>query len=143
MPCKHIWQIHLFVDVITKQDWERFAFLFEDGGYEIYESTTREYVVRDMNDAIGRSDRHLLNVKKVLDSIKDRYYEIAEYMERNAPDERYAFIQGWVDRLRLLTGPIRQQGVEQAINEIAFEDDELTDGEVVPRKRRAGSPTTI
>lgn len=137
LPCKHIWQIHLSVDVITKEDWERFAFQFEDGGFEIYESATRDHVGGDiMEDAIGRPDRHLLDVREVLDSIKERYYEIAEYMERNAPDERFAFIQGWVDRLRLLTGPIRQQGVEQAVNEIAIEDGELTDGEVIPRKRR-------
>lgn len=136
LPCKHIWQIHVSVDVITMEHWTRFAWMFDDGGFEIYEGTTRDYVVRDMDNAIGRPDKHLLEVREVLDSIKDRYYEIAEYMERHAPDERHAFIQGWVDRLRLLTGPIRQQGVEQAINEIALEDGELTDGEVISRGRR-------
>ena len=46
-----------------------------------------------MNDAIDRSNRHLLNVREILDNIKNRYYEIAKYMKRNAFDERYVFIQ--------------------------------------------------
>ena len=110
--------------------------MFDDDDFEIYESTTREYVVRDMDDVIERPDKHLLEVRKVLDSIKNRYYEIVEYMERNASDERYAFIQGWVDKFRLLTRSIRQQGVEQTINEIALENGELIDGEIIPRRRR-------
>ena len=67
--------------------------MFDDDGFEIYESTTREYVVRDMDDAIERPDKHLLEIREVLDSIKNRYYEIVKYMKRNALDERYAFIQ--------------------------------------------------
>ena len=42
----------------------------------------------------------------------------------------------WVDKLRLLTRPIRQQEVEQAINEIALENGELIDGEIIFRRRR-------
>lgn len=98
---------------------------------------TRDHVDGNItDDAIGRQDKHLLNVRKILDNIKDRYYEIAKYMKRNGPDERFVFIQGWVDRLRLLTGSMRQQGEKQAINEIVVENGELTDNAVISRKRR-------
>ena len=134
--CKHIWQIHVFVDVIIIKHWIRFAWMFDDDDFEIYENITTKYVNKNMNNVIERSNKHLLKIRKIFDSIKNRYYEIAKYMKRHALDERHVFIQKWIDKFRLLTRSIRQQKMKQIINEIAFENDEFIDDEIIFRERR-------
>jgi hypothetical protein len=52
--------------------------MFEDDGFEIYESITKKYIIKDIHEAIGAPDKHLLEIREILNSIKDRYYEIAE-----------------------------------------------------------------
>ncbi len=109
--------------------------MFEDGGFEIYESTTKEYAIKDIHDAIGAPDRRLLEVREVLDQIKDRYYDIAEATSTPdwTADERDLFIAKWVDQLSKLTGPIRKRGVRQAMEELQEEGHDLI---MDVRKRR-------
>ena len=52
--------------------------MFEDDGFEIYESITKKYIIKDIHEAIEAPDKHLLKIREILDSIKDRYYEIAK-----------------------------------------------------------------
>lgn len=53
LPCRYIWQFQLFHDVITARDWRRWANMFEDGGSEIYESTTKTYAIKEIHEVIG------------------------------------------------------------------------------------------
>lgn len=139
LPCRHIWQLHILYNVITEHDWDRWAFMFEDGGFEIYESTTKEYVVKDIHEAIGGPDKHLLGVREVLDTIKERYYEICDNTADWEPEERNTMIGRWLDYLNTLTGPIRQQGVLQTMAELQNEEVDLSQ-EYAPRKRRRPRP---
>lgn len=60
--CKHMWQYHLIYDVFTLHDWDRWIFMFENGEFEIYESITKEYVIKDVHEAIGAPDKRLLEI---------------------------------------------------------------------------------
>ena len=52
--------------------------MFEDEDFEIYESITKKYIVKNIHDVIETSNKHLLKMREILDHIKNRYYEIVE-----------------------------------------------------------------
>ena len=54
--------------------------MFENDDLEIYESITKEYVVKNIHEIIEKSDKHLLQIRKILDFIKNRYYDLMKYM---------------------------------------------------------------
>ena len=62
----------------SNSDWARWAYMFEEGGFEIYESTTKEYVIKDVYEEPDGPSKHMLEVCKVLDEIKTKFYELEE-----------------------------------------------------------------
>ena len=37
LPCSHLWQYHFMSNAFSDSDWERWTYMFEEGGFEIYE----------------------------------------------------------------------------------------------------------
>ena len=62
-------------------------------------------------------------MREVLDSVKTRCYEIAERMDELhwAPDQKLPMLNRWVGMLKKLTGPIRQRGAKEALQELEEE----------------------
>ena len=111
LPCRHLFQYNLINNVITQRDWRRWASLFEDGGFEIYESTTKTY-------AIDGPSRHALEMKEVLDHVKTCFYEIEEIITGWDPERRDKVVQLWLTMLKKQVGPVRRQGAAQALQEL-------------------------
>jgi len=57
--------------------------MFEDCGfYEVYEGTTRTFAINEIHDQIDGPNRHMLEVREVLDDIKTRFHEIEDIDRR-------------------------------------------------------------
>ena len=93
--------------------------MFEESGFEIYESTTREYATKDIYDEPGGPSKHLLEVREVLDDVKNVYYQMHEIMADWDADKRDATSKRFVKMLRKVTGPVRQQGTKDALKELS------------------------
>ncbi|KAK9427155.1 hypothetical protein V1505DRAFT_318055 [Lipomyces doorenjongii] len=65
-------------DILTREQWQDFAFMFEDSGYEIYEGRGREYLGDGIRQEIGAPDRRTLTFKELLERLRTRYYELDE-----------------------------------------------------------------
>jgi ppGpp synthetase/RelA/SpoT-type nucleotidyltranferase len=91
-------------------------------------------MVKDIHDVKGAPDRHLLEVREVLDQIKDRYYENAEQTAEWVEKAHTPAITKRVAQLSHLTSDIRRRGVETALQELAGDVDDVVEG--LPRKRR-------
>ena len=64
--------------VITSHDWIRWASIFGDSGFEIYENTTKTYAIKEIHSTIGGPAKHMLETCEVLDDIKTRFFELNE-----------------------------------------------------------------
>ena len=109
--------------------------MFEESGFEIYESTTKEWVVKDIYDEPGGPTKHLLEVREVLDDVKNAYYQMQEIMADWDADDRNAKSKQFVRMLRKMTGSVRQQGAMKALRQLELADsgdDEVDNGEVDP-----------
>ncbi len=64
LPCSHIWQQqHLFGGILEdEEDWDRYAFMFEDCGFEIYEGMGVEYSTKQLYKEIGAPAKRRLEV---------------------------------------------------------------------------------
>ena len=56
--------------------------MFENDEFEIYESTMKKYVVKNIHEIIDESNKHLLKIKKILDFIKNRYFEMMNHLTK-------------------------------------------------------------
>ncbi len=52
--------------------------MFENDEFEIYESITKKYVIKNIYKTIEALDKHLLKIREILDLIKNRYYKIVK-----------------------------------------------------------------
>ncbi|KAK9243328.1 hypothetical protein V1506DRAFT_523762 [Lipomyces tetrasporus] len=64
-------------DILTREQWQDFAFIFEDSGYEIYECLGREYLEDGIRQEISAPDRRALTFKELLERLRTRYYQHA------------------------------------------------------------------
>lgn len=63
--CRHIWlQDHIFGQVLTNEMWDKFAFFFEDCGFEVYEKMEiKTYFKRDIYQEAGAPTKRRLEVR--------------------------------------------------------------------------------
>ena len=50
--------------------------MFKEGSFKIYESTTKEYIVKDIYDKPDGPSKYILDVREVLDEIKTKFYNL-------------------------------------------------------------------
>jgi hypothetical protein len=60
-------------------------------------------------------------VTEVLNTIKEKFYEVMEHTADWSAEDRNPQIVRWLSWLEKLTGPVRRQGVEQALEELRDE----------------------
>lgn len=75
-------------------------------------------------------DRYDLQIRKVLNSIKEKFYELTKHTADWIAEERDSQIERWLSWLQNLTEPIKSQRVKEAPQEIQNEG--INDG----RKRQ-------
>ena len=61
LPCRHIWQHHILFGILTPDAMAAFSFAWDEGGYEIYEGVTTEWVEKGVREAIGAPVRRRLS----------------------------------------------------------------------------------
>ena len=113
LPCRHIWANHLLYSCLKKEDYKRWAYMWEESGYEIYETMESIYIERGINDEIGAPERHRLEVRETLESIKARYYGIEGQARELHPDVGDQLIRWWLNKLTTVSGEVWKAGIEE------------------------------
>ena len=119
--CRHLWQHHFINTLFSKHDWKRWAFMFENDDFEIYESITRKYVVKNIHEIIEKSNKHLLQIRKILDSIKNRYYDLMKYMIEWKTKNRALQFRIWINHFNRFVDFIRRQNVKKILLNLQIE----------------------
>jgi len=81
LPCKHIFHKHIYGDtkLLTVNAWKAFQELFEESGFEVYES--RELVITDapkQTEEEKKTENRRLYVNELSERLRDRYYRAEE-----------------------------------------------------------------
>ncbi|KAK9349806.1 hypothetical protein V1523DRAFT_356425 [Lipomyces doorenjongii] len=140
LPCRHIFLSDMSYDILTREQWQDFAFMFEDSGYEIYEGRGREYLGDGIRQEIGAPDRRTLTFKELLERLRTRYYELDEDVSAtySGDSERRENIMNlWISSLQrscaayltddnleyIINSSGRVAGSEEEVEEV-FEDED-------------------
>lgn len=108
--------------VITTHDWTKWASIFgDDGGFEIYETTTKTYTSNEIYNVIGGPTRYILETREVLDDIKTRFFELDELTFGFTPEQKDKYLMLWVQNLKKMTGQIRKTGAKDALKQLQDE----------------------
>lgn len=75
--CKYLWYYYIIILLFSNTDQAWCAVLFENGGFEIYEATTKTYIENEVYNTIGKPDQDLLTICEIFNYIKTRYYQIS------------------------------------------------------------------
>ena len=86
LPCKHLWHYNIVCDAFQQNNWTVWAEMIEDSGFEIYETSARLEV--ECHEEIEGVDRHMVQMREVLDAIKEKYYKIIEHTAEWTAEER-------------------------------------------------------
>ena len=92
LSCQFIWQFYLMNRVITPNDWTRWASIFGDSGFEIYETTTKTYAIKEIHSVIGGPAKHMLKIREVLDDIKTRVFELDKLTLGFTPEQKDRYL---------------------------------------------------
>jgi len=133
LPCRHIWQHHILFGVLTPDAMDAFSFAWDEGGFEIYEGVTTEWVEKGVREAIGAPVRRRLDLREVLDGLLAKYYALEADVKEMAPDDADRVMTWWIGRLTEATGAMGTIGLNQFVQEIGWEKGkEMGDDEVSP-----------
>ncbi|KAL8797097.1 MAG: hypothetical protein Q9182_007244 [Xanthomendoza sp. 2 TL-2023] len=100
-------------EVHRLEDFEMYAYVWEESSYELYERVTTEFFDRGMDGEIGAPARRRLDMREALDSLRTSYLMLEEQVADFTAEDADAFIRWWLGRLDLITGELRNQGVEE------------------------------
>ena len=79
LPCRHIFHEHMYgnLKLLTTNVWRMFQGMFEESGFEIYE--TRETVIEFMpTEQQKEAKNRRLTVAELTERVRDRYWRVEE-----------------------------------------------------------------
>src|SRR5437764_3761198 len=79
LPCKHIFHEHMYGNskLLTTDTWKIFQGMFEESGFEVYES--RELVIEFVQSEQQKEvENRRLTVAELTERVRDRYWKVEE-----------------------------------------------------------------
>jgi hypothetical protein len=118
LPCRHIFYQHMLFQILSDDDWETFAFAWEECGFEKYETASPQYAIKEVYEEIGAPAKRKLEFREVLDNLHAKYYWLEDQMNGWPDDARDTAIKGWITALEQCTGELRKQAADDLISRL-------------------------
>ena len=134
--CRHIWHQNILFDCVKDENWNRFAFDFDEKKFEIYEIINKKWISENVHDVIENFNRHLLKMRKIFDDIKNKYYELCENMTNWFSKKRFLILNRWLNQLSSFIDFIRQKRTQTTILKLHKKTTKLLEKKLIFRKRR-------
>jgi hypothetical protein len=106
LPCQHVIYAFCFLGAIEEPDWSEYARLFDESGFEIYSTTALVEVEDPTQAAKSRVNEAKLNTSETLDTVRTRFFEIAEHADSLEAPEQEDLLDRWDKELRQCLSPL-------------------------------------
>ena len=117
VPCKHIWQRELLYNHLTAEDWDDIAFRFEEGGLDVYEAFTKDFVEPLVNEAVSESDQWTLKAKEQFELLRSAWFSFIETTANFPPEQMVTARTNWLSGLTRALGPFHRAEARQFLND--------------------------
>jgi hypothetical protein len=107
LPCTHLWHRHLLYNTLPTAELRRFANLFEEYGYDVYEHYNLKLVQQHVADDDGQSEeaRDTLKAREIFEQLRSKWFNLIEETLPMEIAERDAARLHWVSGLTKAIGP--------------------------------------
>jgi hypothetical protein len=99
LPCQHIWHADMAFHILTDAAMETWKWGWEEGGFEMYEHWTTDWVESRVMEEIGAPLRYRLNLREVTDSIQSRFFDLEQRLAKSKRHEASNIMGLWLDKL--------------------------------------------
>ena len=113
--CKHLWHYNVVFDLFRKTDWTIWTKMFENNKFEVYETSTK---LNREKKKMKKLNRYALQMKKTLNAIKKKYYEIVEHTADWTTEKKNPQMQRWLNWLKKLTESIQNRKMKKTLQKL-------------------------
>ena len=92
--------------------------MFENNKFEVYETSTK---LNREKKKMKKLNRYALQMKKTLNAIKKKYYEIVEHMANWTIEKKNPQMQRWLNWLKKLIESIRNRKMKKILQQLKNE----------------------
>jgi len=87
LPCQHAFYHDNLYQLMTETHWERWIFMFDECGMEVYEGMEQVYVIKQIDEEIGAPIRTILRFRETQEVLRAAFYRYREQMEALYPGD--------------------------------------------------------
>jgi hypothetical protein len=98
LPCRHV-MCALSLGLINDPDWSQYTELFEESGFEIYSTRALVKVDEDDHVPVSRAIHAKQVTGEVLDQVRSRFFELADYADSLDLDEQNRLLSRWEEEV--------------------------------------------
>ena len=96
----------------------QFVDLFDESGFEIYETVTPVFVDQNLEDETSPAGRRRLEVRDVLSGLQAKFYELEAAVKDLPGEQADRALARWIYTLGQVTGGVRKTAVEELVREV-------------------------
>ncbi len=137
VPCKHVFTATYFYNY--EPDWAVYHFMFEESGFEIYETMGSIYVAEDIYEEIGAPSRRKIDVRETLNRIQNKYYDLEELIQTGVTnltkDDLIDGLNAWIKGLNSMSRKVLLSAENLLLNS---QGQAQLDSQYRPRRNRVG-----
>ena len=119
IPCEHIFQHHLLYGLLTEDKWDQYAHLFEESGFDIYESKEELEADYELAAELSGAAHRKKQIQECMEGMREKYYAMEEEIRRFKLENEEVDIvmEYWINGVVRMTGDIITQSVAQVIQQ--------------------------
>ena len=118
LPCRHIFHLDGEDKVLTPPVWKSYVDLFEEGGFEVYE--TMGWVDVEERLAVQESikTRSVLVLREIEERLRQQLYTVWEIMEEEGTgtEEQQEVVTSWMDHVHSSVEPLTHTAPEEIVH---------------------------
>ncbi|KAJ8098933.1 hypothetical protein POJ06DRAFT_292611 [Lipomyces tetrasporus] len=118
LPCRHIFLADRTYEILTEDHWNDFVVMFANRGFDVAAPVCNSHGHEPSREGdrgdIGAPTRRALTLKKTLERLRSRYYELEEDSD---PDQRENLMNLWLGSLQRASADfLTEEGTTCIIN---------------------------
>jgi hypothetical protein len=107
----------LLYNHLTAEDWEEIAYRFEEGGLDVYEALTKDFVEPLVDETVNESDHWTLKAKEQFELLRSAWFSFIEDTAAFPPEQMVTARTNWLSGLTRALGPFHRAEARQFLND--------------------------
>jgi len=108
LPCRHIFHLDGETKVLTPERWQTYVSLFDECGFEVYETMGRVYVEVEERQMDNVRIRSVLQLRELEERLRQQLYTVHDMIEEEniQEDDHRTIVENWMSFVNEVVEPL-------------------------------------